>query len=169
VVAPPGSISQVAPAGDIGDYIDYDPARLNFGVTLAVPGDFRPLFGALSRLQFSMDYQITFPNKQIPSDVFNGEIQLVRPTYKNATIRIRKQVGIRSFRTALFVEMRNAFNDKWIHVDAVEDARKEDRAAFINSNMSKFPETEVSGAPFLDVIQYLNLPRQIQFGLSVDF
>jgi hypothetical protein len=167
VIAPPGSHTQVTIPQDIGDIVLYDPARVKFGIIIASPGKFTPLWGLLSNMQFSVDYQIYYPHSRIISDVFRGEILLIRPSDKNADIRLRKEVNIGRFKPAFFIEMRNAFNDKWVNLGLPLD--NEARIRFINSNLSVFPENKPNGAPFPDVLQYRNLPRMIVFGVAVGF
>lgn len=170
VLAPPGSNVGSSQNPNIGDQVQYDPARLKFGVTIATPDKFSPLFGLLSNMQISLDYQVYYPHSNIPSDTFTeGTYQLVRPADKNADIRVRKELSWKGLRPALFVEIRNAFNDKWVNLDLVESSQPEDRVRFINSNLSVFPQTLANGGPFPDLIQYRNLPRQISLGMALSF
>ncbi|MBN2413069.1 TonB-dependent receptor [candidate division KSB1 bacterium] len=167
VIAAPGTMVQAEQLTDIGDYIEYDPSRLKFGITLATPAKFSVLGGILSRMQFAIDYQIYFPHSQIPSDNYRGEYAFIRPADKNANVRLRKEISIFGLRPSLFIEIDNVFNDKWINFSLPMD--EEARVRFINSNMNVFPETEINGTSFPDFIRYRNLPRQIVFGFAVGF
>ncbi len=170
VIAPPGSNVQVGQVFDIGDFILYDPIRLKFGVIIATPRDFSPLGGLLSNMQLSMDYQIYYPHSQIANDVFSeAGRQFLRPPDRNADIRLRKEFRWLNLRPALFVEVRNAFNDKWVNLNIVKSASPEDRVRFINSNFTAFPERNPDGSPFPDQIQFRNLPRVWAFGLALGF
>lgn len=170
IIAPPGSNVQVGQFFDIGDFIQYDPVRVKFGLIVATPPDFSFLAGALSNMQVSLDYQIYYPHEQISNDVFAeaGE-QFLRPPDRNADIRIRKEFSLGGLRPALFVEVQNAFNDKWVNLNIVKAATPEDRVNFINSNFEDFPERNPDGTPFPDVIQYRNLPRRWAFGIALGF
>lgn len=170
ILVPPNSDIQVTQPIDIGDFIQYDRPRLKFGFTLATPSDFSPLFGIFSNMQFSLDYQIYYPHDKIASDVFSeaGQ-QYIKNSDKNADIRIRKEIDFGSIHPAFFIEIRNAFNNKWVNLDIVKSASPEDRVKFINSGFTNFPETKQNGAPFPDVLKYRNLPRQVTFGVSVGF
>lgn len=167
VIAAPGSIAQATTVRDIGDVINYDPARLKFGLTFMTPPELKWLGGILSNWQISLDYQVYYPHTQIASDVFRGAYVLVRPANKNADIRLRKEFNFIGLRPAFFVEMRNAFNDKWINVHVPLD--KKAQVEFINSNMAVFPEKASSGAPFPNMLQYINLPRQVMIGFALAF
>ena len=161
------------PAGQqefIGDDIDYDRPRLKFGVTLATPSDFKILYGIFSDMQFAVDYQIYYPNKNISNDVFSEAGRLYeRSPDKNADIRIRKEINFGFIRPAFFVEIKNAFNNKWTNLDIVKSASPEDRVRFINSGFEDFPETLNDGSPFPDQLTYRNLPRQIILGVSFSY
>lgn len=168
VIAPPESDIQVSRVLDIGDYILYDPARLKFGFTLATPNDLSWLGGILSNLQLALDYQIYYPHERIASHVFSeAGTQYIRTADKNADLRIRKEFNLGFVKPAIFLEVRNLFNDTWTNVDAVKSASPEDRTKFINSRFASFPETKTNGAPFPDVIKYRNLPRTVIFGIAV--
>jgi outer membrane receptor protein involved in Fe transport len=170
VIAPPGSNVQVGQIFDVGDFILYDPVRLKFGVIAATPVDYSPLGGLLSNIQLSLDYQIYYPHRRIANDVFSesGQ-QFLRPPDRNADIRLRKEFRLMNLRPALFVEVRNAFNDKWVNLNLVKSGSPEDRVRFINSNFEVFPATNLDGSPFPDVIQYRNLPRTWAFGVALGF
>ncbi|HEX2963731.1 MAG TPA: TonB-dependent receptor [Ignavibacteriales bacterium] len=169
-IAPPGSKTQVSQNKFVGDQIVYDPSRLKFGFTVATPADLSLLAGIFSNIQFSLDYQVYYPNSNIPDDVFpEAGQQYMRSANRNADIRIRKELDFKILRPAIFLELRNAFNDKWVNLNAVKGASPEDRSRFINSGLTVFPEKSLNGAPFPDVIAYRNLPRQIVFGLAVSF
>jgi hypothetical protein len=161
------------PAGQqdfIGDAIVYDRPRLKFGLTLATPSDFNFLLGIFSDIQFAIDYQIYYPNRNISDDVFSEAGSLYeRSSDKNADIRIRKEIDFGFIRPAFFVEIKNAFNDKWTNLNVVKSASQEDRARFINSGFTDFPETLNDGSPFPDQLTYRNLPRQIIFGVSFSY
>jgi hypothetical protein len=145
--------------------------NLSANFTIVTPPDFSYLGGFLSNVQFSIDYYVSFPHKQISSDVFQDAVNIVRPPNKNANIRIRKDLDLfQGVGASLFVEMENAFNDKWHNVDIMEgDLKAEDRARYINSNLKTYPETLKNGAPFKDFYKYNNLPREIIFGMAVNF
>ncbi len=154
----------------IGDAIIYDRPRLKFGLTLATPPDFSFLFGIFSDIQFAIDYQIYYPNRNISNDVFSETGRLYeRSSDKNADLRIRKEINFGFIRPAFFVEIRNAFNYKWTNLDIVKSASQEDRVRFINSGFEEFPETQNDGSPFPDQLNYRNLPRQIIFGVSFSY
>jgi len=161
------------PAGQqdyIGDEIIYDRPRLKFGITIATPSDFDFLYGILSDMQFAIDYQIYYPNRNISDDVFTEAGKLYeRSADKNADIRLRKEIDFGFIRPAFFVEIKNAFTDKWTNLNMVKSASPEDRVKFINSGFEDFPETENDGSPFPDQLIYRNLPRQIIFGVSFSF
>ncbi|MGE5682409.1 MAG: TonB-dependent receptor [Bacillota bacterium] len=170
VIAPPGSTIQVGENYTIGDVIIYDPSRLKFGVTLVTPKDLGPLGGILGNIQFSFDYQVYYPNENIASDVFaEAGRSYTRTANRNADMRIRKEFELLGFRPAVYVEIRNVFNDQWTNLDIVKSAAPEDRIRFINSNFTAFPATSNNGAPFPDLLQYNNLPRMVTFGFAVGF
>jgi hypothetical protein len=84
-------------------------------------------------------------------------------------MRIRKEFDFGFIKPAFFIELRNAFNDKWTNVDIVKSASPEDRVKFINSSFETFPETKTNGAPFPDQLMYRNLPRQITLGVAISY
>jgi outer membrane receptor protein involved in Fe transport len=170
VIAPPNSNIQVGTVYDIGDFIAYDPPRLKLGMTLATPAGFEPLFGILSNIQLSFDYQVYYPHERIASNVFaEAGKQYLRYADKNANIRLRKEFDLLGVKPALFIEVRNAFNNTNENIDAVKSSPAEDRAKFINSGFSVFPSTQTDGSPFPDVITYRNLPRRVFIGASIGF
>jgi outer membrane receptor protein involved in Fe transport len=169
-LAPPGSNIQVGTAQNIGDFILYDPARLKFGITLITPSDFSILGGILADVQFSLDYQVYYPHERISNDVFaEAGTPYVRIADKNGDLRIRKEIDLKIFRPAFFIEVRNVFNDKWSNINVVKSASPEDRVNFINSRFNEYPERRTDNAPFPDVLMYRNLPRQIVFGVSISY
>ena len=152
------------------DYVNYDRPKLKFGFTLMTPETFKFLAGAFSNIQFSMDFRIDFPNKNIASDVFiEGGKLYEREADRAADLRIRKEFELGVFKPALFIEVRNIFNDQWENLDIVKSASPEDRVKFINSRFATYPEKQLSGVPFPDIMSYNNLPRQIVFGISVTY
>lgn len=168
VLAPPESNIQVSRIMDVGDFILYDPARLKFGFTIATPSDFPFLGGILSNVQIALDYQVYYPHDRIASHVFSeAGTQFIRTADKNADFRLRKEFDFGFIKPALFIEVRNLFNDTWTNVDAVKSASPEDRVEFINSRFATYPETKTNNAPFPDVIKYRNLPRTITFGFAI--
>jgi hypothetical protein len=121
-------------------------------------------------MQFSVDYQVYYPHEKISEDVFSESGRVyVRNADKNADIRIRKEIDFGFLRPAFFLEIKNAFNDKWTNLNIVQSASQEDRVKFINSGFEQFPETEPDGSPFPDQLSYRNLPRQIIFGVSISY
>ena len=170
VIAPPGSNVQVGTIYDIGDFINYDPPRLKLGITLATPRDFSPLLGLLSNVQLSFDYQVYYPHERIASHVFSeAGTQYIRYADKNANIRLRKEFNIGGFRPAVFIEVRNAFNNTNENIDVVKASSPEDRVNFINSRFSVFPDVQTNGAPFPDMTIYRNLPRRLYIGAAIGF
>lgn len=168
VIVPPGSNIQISQTYDIGDAIAYDPSRLKFGLTFMVPSDFTWMRSLLANLQLSIDYQVYYPNPNIPEDVFpEAGKNFMRTSNRNADIRIRKEFDFKIIRPAFFVEIRNAFNDKWVNFSVVKTASPEDRVKFVNSGFTQFPDKNVNGAPFPDVLEYTNLPRQVVFGFAL--
>lgn len=168
VLAPPESDIQVSRNLDIGDYILYDPSRLKFGFTFATPSDFPFLAGIFSNMQIALDYQVYYPHEQIASHVFSeAGTQYVRTADKNADLRVRKEFDLGFIRPAIFLEVRNLFNDTWTNLDIVKSASPEDRVDFINSRFESFPEKRTNNAPFPDVIKYRNLPRTLIFGIAI--
>lgn len=170
IIAPPGSNIQIGQILNIGDVVVYDRPRLKFGITFITPPDLDFLGGIFSNVQFAIDYQAYYPNKNIASDVFSeAGSQFQRAADKNADIRIRKEFDFGFIKPAFFIELRNAFNDKWTNVDIVKSASPEDRVRFINSNFESFPETKTNGAPFPDQLMYRNLPRQVTLGVAISY
>ena len=154
-----------------GDYIVYDRPRLKFGITIATPSDFDFLNGVFSDIQFAIDYQVYYPNRNIADDVFSQAGRLYeRSSDKNADIRIRKEIDFGFIHPAFFVEIKNAFNDKWVNLNIVRsEVAQEDVVRFINSGLEDFPATLNDGSPFPDQLIYRNLPRQIIFGVSFSY
>jgi len=170
VIAAPGSNVQIGEQQNIGDVLVFIPAKLKYGFTLATPSDFSFLGGILSNMQFSLDDQIYYPNTNIGSDVFSEAGKLyVRPAYKNIDLRLRKEIVLGTLRPAIFIEIRNAFNDQWVNLDIVKAAAPADRVKFINSGFREFPEKNTDGSPFTNQLEYYNLPRQIIFGINIGF
>ncbi len=170
VIAPPESNIQVSRVQDIGDFILYDPSRLKFGLTLLTPTDLTFFMGVFANIQIALDYQVYYPHDKISSHVFSeAGTQFIRTADKNADLRIRKDLDFGFLKPAIFVEVRNLFNDTWTNIDAVKSASPEDRVRFINSRFNDYPETKTNGAPFPDVIKYRNLPRTITFGFAIQF
>ncbi|RKY50794.1 MAG: hypothetical protein DRP86_02980 [Candidatus Neomarinimicrobiota bacterium] len=171
IIYPDEVTIQVSQEYSVGDYLSYMRPNLSANFTIVTPPDFSYLGGLLSNIQFSIDYYVSFPHKQISSDVFQDAVNIVRPANKNANIRIRKGLNLfKGVGASLFVEMENAFNDKWHNVDIMEgDLKAEDRARYINSNLKTYAETLKNGAPFKDLYKYNNLPRKIIFGMAVNF
>lgn len=170
VIAAPGSGVQTRVVNDVGDYIQYDPSRLKFGLTFATPSDLSFLGGLFSNVQIALDYQIYYPHKKIISDNYSeGGKSFIRSADKNADLRIRKDFSLFGFNPAIFFEVHNVFNDRWINFETLSQASLEDRVQFVNSNFSIFPEVLPTGAPFPDQLQYRNLPRSIVFGIAIGF
>lgn len=168
IIAPPGSNIQVGQIVNIGDVVVYDRPRLKFGITFITPGDLDWVGGLLSNIQLAIDYQIYYPNKNIASDVFSeAGTQFQRSADKNADIRIRKEFDFGFIKPAFFVEIRNAFNDKWTNLDIVKSSSPEDRVKFINSGFESFPDKKTNGAPFPDQLYFRNLPRQVTLGVAI--
>jgi len=171
VLYPPGAIVQASQEYAVGDYIEYMRPNISANLTLAVPSDFSFLWGAFSNIQFAMDYYISFPNVQINSDIYQGVVNIVRPPNKQARIRIRKELKVKQgLRAAFFVEMENAFNDKWHNTSLMEgDILPEDEIRYINSNLQTYPRKTPDGSPFPNYAKYTNLPRKISFGIALSF
>jgi outer membrane receptor protein involved in Fe transport len=152
----------------IGDALVYDRPILKFGFTLITPRNISFLGWLFSNIQFSMDLRIHYPNKNIASDVFAEAGRLyIREPDRLANMRIRKEFDIGIFKPAIFLEVRNLFDDRWENLDIVKSYPPEDRVKFINSRFASYPATQNNGAPFPDVISYLSLPRQITLGISI--
>jgi len=172
VLASPNSGIESRVTDFTGDYILYDPARLKFGVVFAVPTNFDLLYSVFADMQISVDYQIYFPHKQIISDNFTeGGKTYIRTPDKNADIRIRKEFKVGGLNLSAFIEVRNAFNDKWNNLQVVNSstASAEDRVAYVNSNFAIFPEYTPNGGAFPDVWMYRNMPRAWVFGFAIGF
>lgn len=171
VIYPPGAIVQSRQEYAVGDFIEYMRPNITANLTMATPSDFSFFKNVFANIQFSMDYYISYPNVQISSDVYQGVVNIIRPANKQARIRIRKELSVKQgIRTALFVEVENAFNDKWHNVDLMEgDILPEDRIRYINSNLQIYPERTPNGSPFPDYAKYTNLPRKISFGIVINF
>jgi hypothetical protein len=172
VLASPNSGIESRVTDFTGDYILYDPARLKFGVVFAVPTNFDFLYSVFADMQFAVDYQIYFPHKQIISDNFTeGGKTYIRMADKNADIRIRKEFKVGGLSLAAFIEVRNAFNDKWNNLQVVNSstASAEDRVAYVNSNFAIYPELTPNGGAFPDVWMYRNMPRAFVFGFAIGF
>lgn len=167
---PPDATVHARQDFDIGDQLAYMRPNLTANLTLATPADYPLLGGLLANTQFSIDYYVSYPNRQISSDVYQGTINIVRPANKNANIRIRKEIEwFKGIRTAVFMELQNAFNDKWHNVDIMEgDIAAKDRMRYINSNLSIYPDKMTNGAPFPDYRKYTNLLRKITIGLALN-
>jgi outer membrane receptor protein involved in Fe transport len=172
IIASPSSGIQSRVTDFTGDYINYDPARLKFGVVFAIPKDASFLFSAFADAQISVDYQIYYPHKQITSDnISEGGKSFTRLPFKNAMLRIRKEFPVGPLNLSAFVEVNNLFNDTHTNLQVINSstASIEDRVKFINSRFSVYPEYTPSGDAFPDVIKYNNLPRSIVFGVAVSF
>ena len=170
IIAAPGSEVQIGQPINIGDVIYYDPARLKFGITYLTPDNLAFLGGIFSNIQLSLDYRVFYPNEKDPSHVFSvGTQAYIRPPDVTADIRIRKEFNLGPFKPAIFLEILNAFNNKWVNVDIVESSPTEDRVKFVNSGFTEFPAKSNSGAAFPDFTSYRNLPRQIIFGFGLGF
>lgn len=167
----------ITPSGPLypasGDYIVHNNPRLKAGIYYETPsgGDF--LGGALGGIGVSVDYQAIFPNDQILSDYIaldNGQ-NVVRPVDQNTNLRVKKDFAFwhGSFKIGVYVEVQNLFDNKWVNVDlfnnSVTAAEKEKIAA---SGFSYLPSYDASGAPILDLAKYLNLPRSVIFGATVE-
>ncbi|MCF7740164.1 MAG: TonB-dependent receptor [Candidatus Marinimicrobia bacterium] len=168
---PPDATMQASQEHQIGDRLAYMRPNLSANLTFITPSDISLLGGVLANLQIAMDYYVSYPHSQISSDVFQDVINIERPPNRNANIRIRKEIELTdSFRPAFFIEMQNAFNNKWHNTDLMEgDVTAQDRARYINSNLEVYPERTPNNAPFPDYNSYTNLPRKITFGLSLIF
>jgi outer membrane receptor protein involved in Fe transport len=171
IINSPGSGIPSRNSNYSGDAIVFDRPKLKFGFTVLTPESFSFLAGIFSNIQLSMDFRIDFPNKNIASDVLSEAGNLyIRESDRTADLRIRKELQVGSFKTAIFMEVRNVFNDKWENLNVVSSlASPEDRVKFINSRFETYPERDKSGKPFPDVLSYLNLPRQIILGISLSY
>lgn len=169
-LTPPGSQAQGSQSFNIGDQIVYDEPKLKFGLTFVTPHDLELLSGILKDIMFTIDYQVYYPNKNIPSDVISeaGAI-FEKKANRNAKIIVRKEIDFGFIRPAFFVQIDNAFNDTHTNVHIFDNASPEDRANFINSGLTLYPATQLDGSPFPDMTRYLNLPRQITFGVSFSY
>lgn len=168
---PPGATVQASQEYQIGDRLSYMRPNLSANLTFVTPSKFSLIGGLLANLQFSMDYYVSYPHLQISDDVFQDVINIPRPANKSANIRIRKEFRLPGgIRPALFVEMQNAFNDKWHNTTLMEgDVTAQDRIRYINSNLHVYPERTPNDAPFPDYEKYTNLPRKITFGVVLSF
>jgi outer membrane receptor protein involved in Fe transport len=170
VLTAPGIPQQVGERIQIGDAVVHDRPRMKFGFTFLVPQDFDVLAGIFSNMQLALDYQIYYPNSNIASDVFSeAGKQFERTADKNANLRIRKEFDFGSIKPAFFIEVQNVFNDTYSNIDIVKSASPEDRARFINSRLTLYPDTKTNGAPFPDQMRYRNLPRQITLGVAISY
>jgi hypothetical protein len=171
ILYPEGATIHVSQDYNIGDYLSYMRPNLTANLTLATPPSFKALGGLLSDMQFSVDYYVSFPNDQISSDVYQGVVNITRPANKSANIRIRKNIQlIKGTGASVFVELQNAFNDKWHNVDIIEgDLDAVDKARYINSNLKTYPDRMRNNAPFFDFYKYNNLPRKITLGVAFNF
>jgi outer membrane receptor protein involved in Fe transport len=170
IIVPPGSEVQIGQPTNIGDVLFYDPARLKFGVTVMTPADISFLGGVFSNIQISMDYRVFYPNDRDPSHVFTIATEsYLRPADVVADIRLRKEFSLGIIRPAVFFEVLNAFNNKWVDVNLVKAASPEDRVRFANSGFTRFPAQSTGGGPFPDLVAYRNLPRQIILGFALGF
>jgi len=172
VIASPSSGIESRVTDYTGDAINYDPSRLKFGFVFAVPSDFTLLYSLFANTQISLDYQVYFPHKQIASDnIVQGGKAFIRSAYKNADLRIRKEISIAGINLAAFVEVHNLFNDTHTNMEIINTstASTEEVVAFINSRYAVFPEYTPTGGTFPDVLRYRNLPRSIIFGFAVGF
>ncbi len=152
----------------VGDAIVYDRPILKFGLTLITPKSISFLSWLFSNIQFSLDLRIYYPNRNISSDVFaEAGKPYIREPDRLLNMRIRKEFDIGIFKPAIFLEVRNLLDDRWENLDIVKSYPPEDRVKFINSRFESYPTVQTNGAPFPDVISYLNLPRQITFGISI--
>lgn len=170
IIYPPESGIPARRPNLVGDAIDYDRPKLKFGFTIATPMDYSLLGGAFSNIQFSMDFRIFYPNENIASDVFteSGKSYTREPD-RVADLRLRKEFDLGLFNPAIFIEIHNVFNDQWEDLEIVSSQSPEDRVKFINSRFATYPEKQLNGAPFPDIMSYLNLPRQIIFGVSLTY
>ncbi len=172
VIASPASGVDTRVTDYTGDAINYDPSRLKFGFVFAVPNDFTFLYSLVSNLQVSLDYQVYFPHKQITSDnIVQGGKAFIRDAYKNADLRIRKEISVAGLNLAAFIEIHNLFNDKHTNMEIMNtsNASTEEIAAFVNSRYAIFPEYTPNGGTFPDVLSYQNLPRSMAIGFAVGF
>lgn len=172
VVASPLSGIQSRLTGYTGDDIQYDPTRLKFGLTFAVPNDFSFLAGAFANTQIAFDYSVFYPHEQITSDNYGeGGKSYLRQPYKNALIRIRREIPFDGINLAAFIEIQNAFNDQHINLQNVNSstATLEEKVNYINSRFTVIPQYTPDGGAFPDVQMYYNLPRSVVFGFSIGF
>ncbi len=170
VLAAPGSGAQTGLKDPPGDRVQYDPARLKFGLTFLTPKGSSLLGRVLGDLQLSLDYQVYYPHRQIADHNFvEGGKRFMRPPDKNGNLRLRKEFTYRGLRPALFIEVHNVFNDKHVNLQLLRDASPQDKARFINSSFNVFPEKAPNGAAFRDMLQYRNLPRLVILGAALAF
>jgi outer membrane receptor protein involved in Fe transport len=154
-----------------GDFISHNNPRLKSLLVMQSPQQWNFLWGILKDISLSFEYHVTYPNKNLRSDYFLFEgVSYVRHADKVANLRIRKDMRFiqNNINIALFMEVRNLFNDKWLMLSVFESASRADQEKFVKSGFKDIPDYNSNGVPILDLAKYRNLPRSFIFGISLE-
>ncbi|HTY58855.1 MAG TPA: TonB-dependent receptor [Bacteroidota bacterium] len=167
----------ITPTGPLypasGDYIVHNNPRLKAGLYYETPASWDFLAGALSGLSVSVDYQAVLPNDQLLSDYIaldNGQ-KAVRPLNQNTNLKVRKDFafGHGGIKLGVYAEIRNLFDNKWINIDVFNNsASSADKQHIADSGFSWLPSFDAHGTPILDLAKYVNLPRAVIFGATIE-
>ena len=170
VVITPGGV-RYAPSGD---FIDHRNPYLKAGLFYQTPPG-KGLAGAvLGAWGLSVDHLAVLPNRELRGDffLFDGK-KYLRRADQTTDLRARKTfsagVGGRAVRLSPYLEVHNVFNNRWVFLGAFERASQADQRAFVESGFKTLPRVDAAGIPIADVAKYRNLPRQVLFGLTLDF
>lgn len=158
-----------------GDFILHENPRLKAGLFFHLPQNSGFAGGLFDDVLISFEYQANFPNDKIRSDVFRysdstSALSQTRPVWQNTNMKIAKGFSLLegTIRASVFMEVSNLFNGKWVNFAAVEGATPADQKAFIDSDFEILPEKDANGVPLVETAKFLNLPRSILFGLTLE-
>jgi outer membrane receptor protein involved in Fe transport len=158
--------------GSSGDNIMHQNPRAKAGFFYQAPPDLGGIAGiALNNTSVSIDFEWVFPNENLRSDYFfyDGH-KYMRPVDTRTRLKARREIRLSDGKVRLspYLEVTNLFNSKWVLLSTFERASLADQAVMVESGFETLPDHDANGVPILDLAKYRNLPRAIQFGVTVE-
>ncbi len=94
----------------------------------------------------------------------------MRPVDMRTRLKARREIRLNDGRIRLspYLEITNLFNSRWVLLSTFERASLADQAVMVESGFETLPDYDANGVPILDLAKYRNLPRAIQFGVTVE-
>jgi len=154
-----------------GDFLGHNNPIVKLGLYYQTPVWGGTLGTLVRDISVAMDYRVNYPNDQIRSDylIVDGEKHL-RPVDQTLDFRARKEITLTDrARISPYVEVTNLLNDQWVNLPVIERSNIEDQRRFVESGFEDVPTHDTNGRPILDIAKFRNLPRQVIFGVTLQY